>query len=85
MTLIASQITNIQQAFAYIADCNLATVERMSMLNNKSKSEFNRQISIAQKMYNWMNQFEIDYSGTGAEEIDNFDGSVLNWINKSGN
>lgn len=33
----------------YIADCNLATVLGMATLKLKTKYEFNRQISIAQK------------------------------------
>jgi len=60
---------NLEEAFVYIADCNLATVSGMAILKKRPKHEFGRQISIAQKMCDWMKDFHIDPKGTRAEEI----------------
>jgi hypothetical protein len=59
----------IEQAFAYIVDCNLATVSDMAMKKSRPKFEYLRRISIAQKMCDAMVDFEIPYQGTRAEKI----------------
>ena len=66
-----------EQALAYITDCNLATVSSMAMLKSRKKSEYERQISIAQTALTWMMQMGVDMSGTRAEEIQ--DGDVSKW------
>jgi hypothetical protein len=63
------KVKNGEDALAYITDCCLATVSYMAMLKRKSKSEFERQISIAQLACSWMEQFGISPKGTRAKEI----------------
>ena len=73
------RVTTPEEALLYITDCNLATVQYLASLKNKSKSEFSRQISIAQKSCNWLKEFGIDSKGTRAEDIINKT-TVKNWI-----
>ena len=49
-----------EQALIYLADCTLATVADMAMKKSKSKSEFKRQISIAQTAVDWIKDFSIN-------------------------
>ena len=49
-----------EQALLYLADCTLATVADMAMKKSKSKSEFQRQISIAQSAVDWIKDFNIE-------------------------
>lgn len=68
------------EALAYITDCKLATVCHMAMLKSRSKYEYARQISIAQKAIDWLRQFDIDGSTTRAAGIiKHYDGSVEAW------
>ncbi|RKZ84410.1 MAG: hypothetical protein DRQ39_08365 [Gammaproteobacteria bacterium] len=69
-----------EQALAYITDCTLATVASMAMLKSRKKGEFARQISIAQKSIDWMNQMGVDMSGTRAEDVMKVSGSVEAWV-----
>lgn len=48
-----------EQALLYLADCTLATVADMAMKKSKSKSEFQRQIAIAQSAVDWIKSFNI--------------------------
>lgn len=65
------QVKTTEEALAYITDCCLATVERMSMLKSRKKGEFVRQIAIAQTACDWMKRFNIDPASTRAEDIIN--------------
>lgn len=49
-----------EQALVYLADCTLATVADMAMRKSKSKSEFQRQIAIAQIAIDWIKDFKIE-------------------------
>ena len=49
-----------EQALLYLADCTLATVADMAMKKSKSKSEFQRQIAIAQSAVDWIKDFNIE-------------------------
>jgi len=64
-----SRVCTPEQALSYLTECSLATVSHMSMLKSKSKSEFERQISIAQRACDWMDRFGVDPKGTRAEDI----------------
>ena len=76
-------VRNIEQAFVYIADCNLATVANMAMTKSRPKGEFKRQKNIAQSMIDWIVFFKIDSESTRAENIiNNFSGSVDAWANQ---
>nr|DAP84385.1 MAG TPA: hypothetical protein [Caudoviricetes sp.] len=52
-------IITIEQSLLYLADCTLATVSSMAMKKSKSKSEFDRQISIAQYAVDSIKAFNI--------------------------
>jgi hypothetical protein len=73
------QVKTVEQALAYLTDCTLATVIDMAMKKRRVKYEFERQISIAQTAFNWMNLMNIDYSHTRAEDVKNSGGNVANW------
>jgi hypothetical protein len=75
------QVNNKDAAYAYILDCNLATVGRMAMLKSRKKGEYKRQINIAQQMLDWANDFGIDYSGTRASDVMKV-GTVKQWASK---
>lgn len=60
---------NLNEAFAYITDCALATVCGMANLKSRKVGEYRRHIAIAQKACDWMVQFNIDPSGTRASQI----------------
>jgi hypothetical protein len=49
-----------KQALVYMAECTLATVADMAMKKSKSKSEFQRQISIAQSAIDWIKDFHVE-------------------------
>jgi hypothetical protein len=72
------RVNTPEQALAYITDCCLATVSHMATLKSRKKNEFERQISIAQTACDWMKDFNIDPTGTSAEEIINIC-SVKEW------
>lgn len=57
------------QALAYITDCTLATVCNLAGKKSASKSEFQRQKSIAQQAITWMQQMQVDFSKTRAEDV----------------
>ena len=63
------EVRTPEQALVYITNCCLATVESLAMLKSKSKYEYKRQISIAQKACTWIEQMNIDHKGTRAEAI----------------
>lgn len=52
------EVRTPEQALLYLTDCTLATVASMAMKKSKSKSEFERQINIAQTAVDWIVQFE---------------------------
>ena len=76
-------VRSLEDAFVYLADCQLATVSGMAMKKSRPSGEYKRQKSIAQKYVNWMRSFGIDPTGTRAEEvIVNYDGDVFAWAAK---
>jgi hypothetical protein len=66
------------EALAYITDCTLATVCSTAMKKSRGKYEYERQQSIAQQAINWMDEMNVDYSDTRAEDVKKH-GSVANW------
>jgi thiamine biosynthesis protein ThiC len=68
-----------EQALAYITDCTLATVACMAMKKSRAKGEFQRQISIAQKAIDWMDQMGVSMKDTRAENVMSGGGSVDHW------
>lgn len=71
------RVRNVEQAYAYILDCNLATVDDMAMKKSRKKVEFARQISIAQTALDWAIEMGVDVSTTRGDDVMNkFNGSV---------
>lgn len=62
-------VKNEGEALAYITDCNLATVCQMACLKSRKKSEFERQIAIAQSAIDWMVSMGVDFSTTRAKDV----------------
>jgi hypothetical protein len=76
-------VRSLEDAFLYLADCQLATVSGMALKKSRPAGEYKRQKSIAQKYVNWMRAFGVDPQGTRAEEvIFDFDGDVSAWATK---
>lgn len=63
------EVRNQDDVVAYLVDCTLATVESMAMIKTRKKGEFERQIGIAQKGCDWMEDLGISPQGTRAEDI----------------
>lgn len=61
------EVRDTGQALAYITDCTLATVCDLAGKKSKSKSEYARQISIAQTAINWGVQMGVDFTKTRAD------------------
>jgi len=54
----------------------------MAMLKSRKKTEFERQVSIAQTALDWMKQMHIDTAGTRAAEIIEKHLTVEHWVEK---
>ena len=80
----SSEVRNPEQALIYLLDCNLATVEHYSTVKKISKSDFKRQIGIAQKNLDWVCGFKIELENNSrAKHIkDNCNQSVEEWLIK---
>ena len=76
------RVRNLEEAFVYVADCNLATVCDLSMKKSRAKYEYERQIAIAQLMINWIKEFGLDCKNTRAEAIVNENISVKEYARR---
>lgn len=77
-----NDIRTVQQALYYITECTLATVDHMNTIKSKSKSEFDRQVDIAQIAVNNIIAF-APTEKTGCSRLDEvmeFGGDVSKWI-----
>ena len=77
----AHQVREPGQALAYITDCNLATVSDMARKKSRAKSEYERQIGIAQRGVDWLVAMKVDVAGTRAVEVIAA-GGVAAWAQK---
>ena len=75
-----SEIKTLAAALAYVTDCTLATVQSMAILKSRKKTEFKRQIAIAQTAFDWMRDMGVDYSDTRAADVADAGGSVEEWV-----
>lgn len=76
-------VRSAEDALAYLLDCSLATVCDLAMKKSKSKSEYSRQISIAQINYDWCVNFGARFEKTrGQEVLEENEGSVEKWAKK---
>lgn len=71
-------VDSVDDALVYITDCNLATVCRMAMRKSRSKSEFERQIAIAQSGVDWIIKFDVPHNGSRVEDVIKI-GTVAEW------
>jgi hypothetical protein len=78
--MFKERVRTVEEAFAYVTDCTLATVSSMAMKRSRSKGEYQRQISIAQTAVDWMRYQGLSPYDTRAREVIHlYDGSVLDW------
>lgn len=69
-------------ALAYLTDCTLATVCHLASKKSAPKTELSRQISMAQRAIDWMDDFGVSYAGTRAEDVSKGGGSVHAWAER---
>lgn len=62
-------IKTLEDAFVYLADCQLATVVDLAMKKSKSKSEYERQILIAQIFCDYIKEFKLKDEGNRFEKV----------------
>ena len=80
MAIIRDRVQTIEEAFTYLTDCTLATVASMALKKSRPKTEYERQISIAQVAVNWMRSQGYPSFNTRAEEVITcYNGSVADW------
>ena len=77
-----NRVEVIEDAFVYVTDCNLATVSYMAMLKRKTKSEYERQKSIAQFMVDIIVNLNLNSTGIRADEIIKNNLTVDEWAKK---
>ena len=78
--MFKERVRTVEEAFAYVTDCTLATVSSMAIKRSRGKGEYQRQISIAQTAVDWMRDQELSPFDTRAREvIHDFGGSVSAW------
>lgn len=76
--LTKNRVQTSDQALSYLAECILATVSSMALLKRKNKSEYARQIAMAQTAVNWVVDFGGPISGRVADVLNA--GSVEKWV-----
>ncbi|RQR65718.1 hypothetical protein DIE18_02445 [Burkholderia sp. Bp9125] len=78
--MMKSQVRTPEQALAYLTDCTLATVCDLAGKKSRSRSEFERQKSMAQTAIDWMVDMRVDFRGTRAQQVvDSHGRSVDAW------
>lgn len=74
------QVRSPEDALVYMIDCTLATIQSMAMRKSKSRSEYKRQISIAQTGIDWARGMKIGFNGTRiAGVVNECGGNVAEW------
>lgn len=78
------RVKNEGLALDYLTDCTIATVGYMAGLKSKSKSEYNRQISIAQKGVDFIIQFGCDIreGSRVSTVIESYNGNVAEYAKR---
>jgi hypothetical protein len=67
--MMKHQVRTVDQAFAFITDCLLATVAQQAMLKSRRKYTFDRHINIAQTACDWLRDMGVDPIGTRAADV----------------
>ena len=73
------EVRTPEDAMVYLVDCTLATVSHMASLKSKSKSEYSRQIAIAQTGVDWISHMKIDPRKSRVMDILENNQSVQDW------
>ena len=79
--MLERDIRSPEDALAYFADCQLATVSSMAEKKSRPKYEYERQIDIAQKMCDRLKEFnvKIHTSSRVFDVMSREDQSVAGW------
>jgi len=72
-------VKSAQDAIAYLLDCQLATVATFALKKSRPKSEYARQVSIAQMALDWSVKFGSDLSKTRGADVILSGGNVEKW------
>lgn len=73
------RVRTAQEALVYLTDCNLATVGDLACRKSPPKSEFKRQVEMAQSGVNWILEMDVKFFGTRIEEVIRLGGNVQTW------
>lgn len=83
MIIGAHQVHSIEDAFLYLAECQLATVQTMAGKKSIPKAEYRRQVSIAQHFVDWVSDFKLSYNDRGFPRLeivlDRYKHAVHDW------
>lgn len=60
IALLKNRIRNLNDAFLYQADCQLATCVSLAMRKTRSKYDYERHISIAQNFCDFIRDFHVE-------------------------
>lgn len=80
--LTSYNLRSQEDAFCYLIECTLATVERMTGLARPQKSELERQVNMANGAIKWVSEAPRKGSRTEAV-IEKFNGDVVAWAKAS--
>jgi len=70
------QIRKLDDAFDYLTDCMLATVDGLALKKSRSQGDFVRHIAIAQAAVEFADRFKVPLSGRGQEVMEVYGRSV---------
>ena len=72
----SKEAEDLKKSLAHVLDCTMATIESVATKKNIPLKEFNRQISIAQYIFNACRRHKVELKGTRGH---NLDSTVYNW------
>ena len=77
-------VHSLEDAFLYLASCQLATVEEIAMKKSRPKGEYQRQTAIAQNYIDWIKDFKIepDQGNRVADVLNTTSQSVADYVKK---
>lgn len=79
--LAKASLDSFKSRFAYYLDCQLATIEHMSMLKRKPITELRRHVEIAEKMLLDAKIYDVNLTGTRGKIIsEQYEGCIWVWM-----
>lgn len=76
-------VSNLKEAYAYILDCNLATIEDLAMASKSSKKVLTQALNISQQAFDNALKFNVDLATTrGIEVLKEYDSKVIKLFEK---